>query len=189
MSEPLTIGERYRKATNSGNLKIEARRFGDADVLIAAGWCDGLAITLYRLAGEVDQVARDVQRAKTKTDALLVLGKLKTLTRARAALVRHALKSAPRWGLALTPNIIGIVTGKVLAAWLDPNCPRCGGVGTIGGYDGKIKTVCRRCKGTGQNRDSLGESEAERYFAKRLLAEMDSKLEQADLRMRAHFRG
>ena len=61
MTDAVTIGERYRKATNTSNLKVEARRSGDADLLIAAGWADSLGIKLYRLAGEFDQAARDLR--------------------------------------------------------------------------------------------------------------------------------
>lgn len=186
--EPVTIGERYRKATVSSNIRPEARRSGDADLLIAAGWADSLGIKLYRLAGEFDQVARDLHRTKDKTDAILVLGRLKTLTQARVALVGFAMDAAPRWGVKLDPNIIGVVVGKALSAWLDPNCPKCGGVGTVGGYDGQVKRLCKRCAGTGKTRHGLGETEGERYLAHRLLATMDNLMTQADDVLKRYLR-
>lgn len=177
--EPVTIGERYRKATVSSNLRPEARRSGDADLLIAAGWADSLGITLYRLAGEFDQVATDLHRAETQTDAILVMTKLKTMNQARVALVGFAIESAPRWGVKLDPNIIGVVVGKALSAWLDPNCPKCGGTGTIGGYDGKVAKNCRRCGGSGENHYGLGETEDERAFAHRLISILNAKMREA----------
>lgn len=186
--EPVTIGERYRKATTTSNLKVEARMMGDCDLLIAAGWADSLGIKLYRLAGEFDQVARDLHLAETQTDAILVMTKLKTMNQARVALVGFAIESAPRWGVKLDPNIVGVVVGKALSAWLDPNCPKCGGTGTIGGYDGKVANICRRCGGSGKNRHGLGETDAERAFAHKLLSIMDAKMGEADEVMNRYLR-
>lgn len=188
MNEPVTIGERYRKAATTSNLKVEARRMGDCDILIAAGWSDSLGIKLYRLAGEFDQVAQDLHRAQTQTDAIMVMSHLKTLNQARVALVAFAMPMLPRWGVA-DPNIIGILVGRVLSAWLDPNCPRCGGTGTIGGYDGKSANICRRCGGSGKTRHGLGENDRERYAAQRLLMTMDAKMCEADEVMKRYLRG
>jgi len=188
MNDAVTIGERYRKATTSSNLKIESRRTGDADLLVAAGWADSLGIKLYRLAGEFDQIATDLHRIETQTDAILVMGHLKTLNQARVSLVQFAMDAAPRWGVKLETNVLAIVVGKALSAWLDPNCPRCGGTGAIGGYDGKPANVCRRCGGSGKTKHGLGESDAERYFAHRLLSAMDSKMGEADSVMKRYLR-
>lgn len=188
MTEQVTIAERYRRATHSSNLKVESRRTGDPDLLIAAGWADSLGIKLYRLAGEFDQVLQDMRRASTQTDAIMVLGHLKTLNQARIALVGFAMDAAPRWGVKLDPNIIGVVVGKALSAWLDPNCPKCGGTGTIGGYDGKVANICRRCGGSGKNRHGLGETDAERAFAHKLLSIMDAKMGEADSIMKRYLR-
>jgi hypothetical protein len=188
MSEQVTIGERYRKATTTSNLKVEARRAGDADLLIAAGWADSLGIKLYRLAGEFDQVAQDLHRAHTQTDAIMVMSHLKTLNQTRIALLSFATAMVPRWGVA-DPHIIAILVGRVLSAWLDPNCPRCGGTGTIGGYDGKVANICRRCAGSGKTRHGLGESDAERYAAQRLLMTMDAKMGEADEVMKRYLKG
>lgn len=189
MTDTVTIGERYRRATNSSNIRPEARRSGDADLLIAAGWADSLGIKLYRLAGEFDQVARDLHRVNNQTDAIMVLSHLKTLTQARAALVGFALDASPRWGVPLDTNVTAIVVGKALSAWLDPNCPKCSGVGSVGGYDGKTANICRRCGGSGKNRNGLGATDAERYFAQRLLSAMDAKMGEADSIMKRYLRG
>lgn len=186
--EPVTIGERYRKATVSSNIRPEARRSGDADLLIAAGWADSLGIKLYRLAGEFDQVARDLHRTNNKTDAIIVLGRLKTLTQARIALVGFAMDAAPRWGVKLDPNIVGVVVGKALSAWLDPNCPKCGGTGTFGGYDGRVASRCTACSGTGTRRHNIGNDDQQRFFAQRLMVYMDAKLGEGDALLRRYTR-
>lgn len=190
MNEPVTIGERYRKATTTSNMRVKTDEGSNnpADILIAAGWADSLGIKLYRLAGEFDQVAQDLHRAQTQTDAIMVMSHLKTLTQARIALLAFAMPMLPRWGVA-DPNIIGILVGRVLSAWLDPNCPRCGGTGTIGGYDGKVANICRRCAGSGKTRHGLGESDAERYAAQCLLMTMDAKMGEADAVMKRYLRG
>ncbi len=187
-TEAPTIGERYRKATVSSNIRPEARRSGDADLLIAAGWADSLGIKLYRLAGEFDEVARDLHRTSNKTDAILVLGRLKTLTQVRIALVGFAMDAAPRWGVKLDPNIIGVVVVRVLSAWLDPNCPKCGGTKTIGGYDGKVANICRRCNGSGKSRHNLGNTDEQLYFAHRLLSILDIKMDEADAILKRYLR-
>lgn len=186
MTEPVTIGERYRNATVTSNMRVSTLdgHQNQADILIAAGWSDSLGIKLYRLACEFDQVARDMHRVKSTTDAILVLSHIKTLTQARAALVGFAADNAPRWGVTLDPNIMFLVVGKVLSAWLDPNCPRCGGTGTIGGYDGQAANICRRCGGSGKTRHGLGETDAERYFAHRLMGAMDAKMADAERMMK-----
>jgi hypothetical protein len=187
MSEPVTIGERYRRATTTSNMRVRGEYDSDpADLLIAAGWADSLGIKLYRLAGEFDQVSQEMHRATTSSETMMVLGKLKSLNTTRAALVSFAMDAAPRWGVSLHDSIIAIVVGKVLSAWLDPMCPRCGGIGSLGGYDGEPKRICRRCGGTGKTRHGLGETDQERYVATRLLSSMDAKMAEADSQMK-HF--
>ena len=187
MNEPVTIGERYRKATVSSNLRVDGVKASDCDILIAAGWSDSLGIKLYRLAGEFDQVAQDLHRVESQIDATMVMSRLKTLTQARVALLAFAIGIFPRWGVA-DQQIIGILVGRVLSAWLDPNCPRCGGTGSIGGYDGKISNICRKCAGSGKTRNGIGENDAERYAAKRLMSAMDAKMGEADDVMKRYLK-
>jgi hypothetical protein len=188
MNEPVTIGERYRKATTTSNLKVEARRSGDADLLIAAGWADSLGIKLYRLAGELDQVLQEIHRAKTQTDSIMVMTKLRTLNQVRVALVGFAIDAAPRWGVRLDQNVMAIVVGKALSAWLDKNCRRCHGTGTFGGYDGRVASKCTVCSGSGGTRQNIGNDEAQRSFALRLLCHMDMKLAEGDARLRSYMK-
>lgn len=188
MSEAVTIAERYSKATSTSNLTVQARCSGDADMLIAAGWADSLGVKLYRLAGEFDRQVSELRKADTQSAGLMVLNNLKTLAHTRIELHRYAKDCASRWGVDLGPEVIAIVVGRSLAAWLDPNCPKCGGTGTVGGYDGKPANVCRRCAGTGKTRHDVGKTDVERYFAHRLMASMDAKVGEAEAFMRARIR-
>ena len=76
--ERRTVEESYTSATNSSNLRCEADRRTDVDVLIAAGCTPGiLGAALMRLHSEWDGCAKP--RAMTETDARLLMGNIKTL--------------------------------------------------------------------------------------------------------------
>ena len=59
MNEATTIQERYATATQSSSLRVQADVRGDADYLIAAGWCRSrFGIALMRLQSEWDGAER-----------------------------------------------------------------------------------------------------------------------------------
>lgn len=182
MQEPVTIGERYRSATHSSNLKVNNLQRCDVDYLIAAGWSDSLGIKLYRLAGEYDQVAQDIRRtaADDLTGMVLILMHLNTLSSAKEALWQFALQSATRRGVMLTDREVGAIVSKVLSAWLAPTCQHCNGTGTTGGYDGKVANVCRPCSGSGKTKQAIGKTDIERRFGHWLLSVMESKLAESE---------
>lgn len=60
-----TTEERYARAINSTHLRLEERRFSDADLLVAAGSIpDRLATSLIRLAEEYDRARGAVAKAR-----------------------------------------------------------------------------------------------------------------------------
>ena len=183
---PMTIGERYRRATHTSNMRVEARCTGDADLLIAAGWSDSLGIMLYRLAGEFDQVAADVRKtaANDLTAMVLILMNLKTLKPAKEALGHYAVGMATRERIMLTDKEVKAITGRALSSWLDPNCHKCEGRGMNGGYDGVIQSICRACHGSGKSRSGVGGTVQERQFAAKLMSMMDAKVDRADTMLR-----
>jgi hypothetical protein len=185
-----TIGERYRRATQSSDLRVESRRVGDADLLIAAGWADSLGIMLYRLASEYDQVAAELRKAagNDETAAVLILMHLKSLHSTKQALGRHAISMATRWKFMKDDKTVLQLTGRALKAWLDPNCHKCEGRGKNGGYDGKPVAICRACGGSGKSRSGLGESSDERFFIARLLADMDRRTAESEAELRKLMR-
>jgi hypothetical protein len=189
-TEAPSIGERYRRAINSSDLRVRERVQGDADLLMAAGFSDSLGILLYRMAAEYDQIAQDVRRtaANDRTELLLILMHLKSLSATKEALALHALQTATRRHVMLPDSDVIQLTGRVLTAWLDPNCHKCEGVGKIGGYDGKVQHICRACGGSGKSRQAVGKNDVERLFASYLLSDMDRRLHEADHHLRKHLR-
>lgn len=183
------IAERYRRAMNSSDLRVRERVQGDSDILMAAGWTSGLGTMLYRLAAEYDQVKGDILKtaANDQTGVLLILMHLKSLGGTKQALQRFALEVATKRRWNLTDKAVSAISGRVLVAWLDPNCHPCAGRGFTGGYDGKLRSVCRACGATGKAKHSIGQSDVERAFSSWLLSEMDRMLFVADGRLRKYL--
>lgn len=71
MNEVATTQERYTMATKSSNLRLQADVRGDADYLIAAGWCKSrFGAALMRLQSEWDGAERLVPKKPTKRDII-----------------------------------------------------------------------------------------------------------------------
>ena len=194
-----TIGERYGLATEATSLVVDSRVRGPADLLISAGWLgNNLGALLLRLMSEYDAVrgehlqalqhwrkarqamqlapedlelAEDGPRAAATAQALILI-RLKTLGDAKAALSRFALLQATRQRFMRNDQEVGVLTGLVLDAFLDPTCHHCTGLGFTGGYGGPT-TPCRPCHQTGKRRNSVGKDDLSRQFAGFLLAQMD----------------
>lgn len=70
MSEPITVEERYTTATHTSNMRVEADKRGDADLMIAAGWCSStLGSALLRLHSEWDGLAKPRKMTKAAIEA------------------------------------------------------------------------------------------------------------------------
>lgn len=191
-----TVDERLTRAANTSNLKVEAERRGDGDVLIAAGWTSKsleyvVGRHLMALHSEWDRAEhprmprlRDIEQIAAKLPPMVdievvapdgsktrksvprlaaakaeaekwfdlernrLLGKLKTLPAAEAALVLWADQK-------------GIESAKlkvraVLFWWLDHQCPRCNGTKyeVVPGSNRQSARTCRPapqgCGGTGE---------------------------------------
>jgi hypothetical protein len=185
------IAERYRRSINSSDLRVRERIQGDADLLMAAGWTSGLGTMLYRLASEYDQVKGDVLKTQPndKTGALLILMQLKSLAGTKEALGRFAWEMSAKRGYDLSDKDVAVLTGRVLVAWLDPNCHVCSGRGTVGSaYEGKPSSICRACSGSGKARLSIGQTQTERAFVGFLMGEMDRMQTIADGRLRRYLK-
>lgn len=184
------ISERYSRAMNSSDLRVRERAQGDADVLMAAGWTGTLGTMLHRLSVEFDQAKGDMLKvaANDQTAALLVFMQLKTLNPTKRALAEFAQELATKRKFDLTDKAVAVIVGRCLAAWLDPNCHRCGATGRLGGYDGKVQSICRACQGSGKARQAIGQDEVERAFAARLVGEMDRMREIARGRLQKYLR-
>lgn len=139
---------------------------------------------------KIREALRKQAEREATTESLLMLSELRTLAPAREALGRWATVQASKFPLmdlprratqaqveraaresGLPDEAVAALSGRVLKAFLDPLCRPCGGVGTVGGY-GSPMLKCRLCRGAGLARESLGESDAERRFARFLLDSM-----------------
>ena len=144
-----TVEESYVSATQSSNLRCEADRRTDVDVLIAAGCTPGiLGGALMRLHSEYDSSEK---RAGTQTDAILLMGKLKSLPR--------VLEAIEEWALLRGLDEPKRLAHAVVAHWLDSTCQPCGGRGheMIAGTP-SLGRRCKACHGTGKRKEPMGEA-------------------------------
>lgn len=147
---PCTLEERYTRATTSSNLKCEADTRSDVDVLIACGLAPGiLGGALMRLHSEYDSSSE--KQARTSTDAILLMGKLKSLPR--------VLEALEGWALLRGLDAPGKLAQAVAAYWLDAQCPACHGRGNeqIPGTP-SLGRQCKACRGTGKRKEPMGEA-------------------------------
>lgn len=145
-----TIEESYTSATQSSNLRCEADRRTDVDVLIAAGCTPGiLGAALMRLHSEYDSSSE--KRPGSQTDAILLLGKLKSLPR--------VLEAIEAWATLRKLAEPKRLAHAVVAHWLDSTCRPCGGRGQemIAGTP-SLGRRCKACHGSGKRKEPMGEA-------------------------------
>lgn len=146
-----TIEESYTSATASSNLRCEAEKRTDVDVLIAAGYTPGiLGAALMRLHSEWDGCAHPRGKALTETDARVLMGYIKTLPRVLSILDAWAAERQ-----AAEPKKLA---QAVIAFWLDSICPYCRGRGkeVIPGTPA-LGRQCKACRGTGRKKEPGGD--------------------------------
>ena len=160
---PRTTDERYTTAITTDNLRMDTREhasIGDVDVLTAAAWAPArLGSALLRLASEY---ARPVRlHGMTASDAMLLVGQLKTLPDVRRELTMQ-LKA---WGHDKPED--GALA--IIAWWLHKVCGKCHGRGydVVPGTARLSAKVCRSCDGSGEARIPCGE------YGKRMANFMD----------------
>lgn len=145
-----TVEDHYTSATQSSNLCCEAGRRTDVDVLIAAGCTPGiLGGALMRLHSEYDSSSE--KQARTATDAILLMGKLKSLPR-----VLHSIEA---WALLRGLGEPKRLAQAVVAYWLDSTCQPCHGRGheLIPGTP-SLGRACKVCRGAGKRKEPIGEA-------------------------------
>lgn len=150
MSEAPTTEERYARATTSSNLKCEADTRSDVDLLIACGLTTGiLGGALMRLHSEYDSSSE--KRSGSKTDAVLLMGKLKSLPR--------VLEALEGWALLRGLDAPGKLAQAVTAYWLNSMCSACEGRGheRIAGTP-MLGRQCKACRGTGKRKEPMGDA-------------------------------
>ncbi|MFD2298387.1 hypothetical protein QRO11_12095 [Paracidovorax citrulli] len=173
MTNPRTLEEAYASAANTADLRVQADQVGDADLLIAAGWCQSrLGGALLRLHSEWDATSRP--RTATAAEFLRPGAQAssadRTAARAEATAQAHVhnlhetalqlarCKSLPAvreqlvlllrgWGAEAPDRAVA----AILRWWLGPTCTACSGrrYEAIPGTDRLSAKACRQCKGTG----------------------------------------
>lgn len=156
MIEAPTTQERYTRAVQSSSLRVEADVRGDADMLIAMGWCkSNFGAALMRLQAEWDGAERlgikvplkPTKRAIQAEAQMIMRGSIRRITTqsmdaARAKLTRYyesemrklgaALKSLPEVAQMLQIKLLmdghsADLAAPILLYWLDPVCKVCHG--------------------------------------------------------------
>lgn len=146
------IEEQYISAGSSSNLRVEADRRGDADILIASGWsASRIGSALMRLHTEFDSTSRNHGNV-SETDFRLLIGKLKSLGAVREQVEFQAVK----WGME-QPDRLALA---VIGWWLDKVCHKCHGrkFEQINGTPALSGRVCKTCRGTGESHLPHGEA-------------------------------
>ena len=205
------IEERYTRATNTSNLRMETREdsaIGSAGILIASGWNRSrIGGVLLRLLTEYDgsekpkpatmesflsktmRPDRETQKNARRRahdfnlhELGLLLQKLKSLPVMREQLTIQMLK----WGVkeAETKAI------EVLRWWLAQACPECGGTKfkVAKGTGRHTAKACDVCHGTGK-RSYPGHSTGWEQEARRLASFMDQCVERARAGISRHLNG
>lgn len=170
------VEETYSSAITSSNLRCEAERRGDADMLIAAGWSPSrIGAALMRLHTEYDS-GQKYKGVLSSTDQFLLINRLKSLPDVRRELTaRTADERVER------PDE---TTLAVLAWWVDPVCRCCSGrkfevVLDTPALSGK---KCKSCQGSGEMHRPYGDT------GKRLALFMDDCVNRARQSIKKHLR-
>ena len=126
----ISTEERYISASQSSNMRVQAEKHGDADVMIASGW------SASRIGGAL-------MRLHSKP------------TREGLALVHvQVAMEADRMHIS-NPDAVAT---NALAWWLDRVCPVCHGrkYDTIPGTPSLSSIECPKCHGTGEKNMPAG---------------------------------
>lgn len=161
------VADRYARAITSGNLRVQARTPGDADVLIAAGLslarkrprgrpASSLASMLYHVRVEYDKVdKRSLARSNVNiTHVLLALTHVRSLFPVREALRAFTRGQAWREEMELEEATVHRVADGVLEYFLDPICGTCNGTKfkSVLGTGRLSGEACPNCQGSGRRR-------------------------------------
>lgn len=157
MTEAPTTQERYAAATQSSSLRVQGEHVpGDADYLIAAGWCKSrFGAALMRLQAEWDGAERWGIKVPVKPTKRAIMAeaqvtlkngirkittesmdaarkKLEKRYESELGKVMRALKSLPEVAQSLKIKLLldgqdGELAAPLLLHWLDPVCKVCHG--------------------------------------------------------------
>ena len=124
-------------------------------------------------------------------ERIMVLDQLTTLDTAAAAVRARAIVLNTKRGQHALPNDqVMRLAAKVLDVFLDEACPQCDGTGRKGSaYVGHVGEACAGCRGTGHRRDTIGNRQDHRDFARDVLADLQRATADAAAAMRRALAG
>ena len=167
------IAEKYARAIGSSHLewKVEPSAI---DTLTAAGMLqDSLGVGLLRLRAEFDTI-------RTMPGSRTMMPRLKSAAGVRTRMLALVFDRGGMIGDAAIEFV-----AKLLDAWCDPSCQPCTGRGTIGEY-GAPQMICQVCGGS--KRRTLFWPQDQQGLADRIAAEMESKVDAAERKIRRLLR-
>lgn len=136
--------ETYSSAITSSNLRCEADRRGDADMLIAAAWSPSrIGAALMRLHTEYDS-GQKFKGVSSVTDQILLINRLKSLPDVRRELTAQAVA----WNMERPEETVL----AALAWWVDHVCRRCQGrrFDVVPNTPALSAKKCKCCNGSGE---------------------------------------
>ena len=156
------VEEAYQCAGTSSNLRVEADRQGDADILIAAGWTPRMmGAAAIRLRGEWDRSEKPRLLAKVEAQKLAA-AEPKSPSGASAVQVHYWQQLRELAGKLKSFRAVMDPLGvymhgdwrnarDVVLWWLEQNCAACGGTKweVVKGTNRHGNKLCRRCGGSG----------------------------------------
>lgn len=111
------------------------------------------------------------------TSHVLILSQLQSLREAKALFGQYAVVAATKRRFMQPDRVVLALAGRVLDVFLNPRCRHCEGRGFTGGgrhEHTSPEIFCRPCRGSGQRRDMVGETQDERNFAGHLQMLVDA---------------
>lgn len=177
-NEPRTVEESYTVACSTSDMRVEAERRGDADVIIAAGWSPSrLGGALRRLHGEWDMVEHPARPTRGQIEVLMSTypvdenGHPNAKARSNMAkeqafgwyanelsMLLGKLKSLPGVKRELIAVVsawgmqdAGMKASEVLGWWLHQGCPVCNKTKweIVPNTNRQSGRSCRACQGSG----------------------------------------
>ena len=168
--------------------RLDALALAETD-LVKRGNTAGAAHDAWKACADLAAEIASIQRrtpAEVMSARAVILVSLTTLHDARQELGALAVRMGANPKRGLAPAIAMQLAGRVLDVWLDQTCHRCDGTGKLGNrFQGDVERDCPTCKGSGHRRETMGEDEKGRMFARDLYAEVESQVAAAAAGIRA----
>lgn len=189
LAEDRMAGALYRLMVEYSNVKADhvaaetRMRLKEAEARAQVDDPDRTAWSWKSAAEKALQIRQEAER-EALTAHVLILTHLRTLREAKERLALFAIAEATKRRFWKSDEVVIVIAGRVLDAFIAPTCTKCAGTGIIGSARlGEVERECRPCKGSGSRRESIGQSDDERLFARDLFSAIDVAMARAQFKM------